>query len=245
MNYAIGIMIPFICTSIGAAFVFFFEEKMNEKWICGFLAFSSGIMVSASFFSLLLPAMDSAKESPLPWISICLSFFMGALFLIFADKIAPQRKTRKTTSMMILAVTLHNIPEGMAVGLMFGLAIESNDVVMFSNAMAFSIGIAIQNIPEGAAVALPLKKDGYTNKKAFTYGMLSGIVEPIFALIAVFSIHYIDGLMPWFLSFAAGAMIYVVVKELIPESQMGYHPHLASFIFTIGFVLMMLLDLAL
>lgn len=198
-------------------------------------------------FSLLLPAIEQANKSDVPaFIPICLSFLAGSLFLIVIDKKIPLMIVEKDNkSLLLLAITLHNIPEGLAVGLMFGLALESRDIVVYSNAMALAIGIGIQNIPEGAAVSLPLKKQGFCNSKAFLYGVLSGIVEPISALIAMFSISFINGLMPWFLAFAAGTMIYVVVKELVPEADMKEHPHLAAFIFIIGFIIMMGLDISL
>lgn len=257
MKIAIGILIPFICTSIGSAVVFFVKEKVNDALIRFFLAFAAGIMVAASIFSLLLPALEAAEQLQLvPWIVVCFSFLMGGVFLLLIDKVVPhfhpqqnvtegmKMKLKKTT-MMVLAMTLHNIPEGMAIGLMFGMAMESKDALLLSSAFALSIGMGIQNIPEGAAVSLPMKKDGVSNTKAFTFGVLSGLVEPISALVAMYFVYVVDGLMPWLLAFAAGSMMYVVVEELIPESHVDEHSHKETMIFMLGFTLMMLLDIAL
>lgn len=257
MNIVLGIMIPFLCTTIGSGVVFLVKDKVNDQLIRIFLAFAAGIMVAASFFSLLLPALNGAEELGMhPFIPVCIGFMGGTIFLLFIDKVVPHFHAQtevteglpshlKKTTMMVLAVTLHNIPEGMAVGLMYGLALESNDMAMLSSAVALSIGIGIQNIPEGAAVSLPMKKEGIPNWKAFLYGMFSGLVEPVAALFAIFFVSMINGVMPWLLSFAAGAMMYVVVEELIPESHVDEHSNLETMIFMLGFTLMMLLDIAL
>lgn len=254
MQVFIGIMIPFIGTTIGALSVFFFKEKVNDKILASFLALAAGIMVSASFFSLILPALESGGEHPI--IAVSIGFMGGGVFLFILDRILPHMHPNtntveglavdlKKSTMLVLAVTLHNIPEGMAVGLLYGVALENGDAVSFSAALALSIGIALQNVPEGAAISLPLKKTGMSNVKAFIYGMLSGAVEPIGALIAIFFVSLVGGMMPWLLSFAAGAMMYVVVEELIPEAHMDEHSHLITFIFMIGFTLMMILDVVL
>lgn len=257
METTIGILIPFFCTTLGAAAVFLFRDKVNDKLISAFLALAAGIMVSASIFSLILPALEGAKEQGMiPWIPVCVSFLFGGLFLLLVDRILPhfhpQTNTTeglpshlKKTTMLVFAVTLHNIPEGMAVGLMFGLALQTKDPAAVSAAFALAIGIGIQNIPEGAAVALPMKKEGLSNPKAFVYGTLSGLVEPIAALIAILFVSVVDGIMPWLLAFSAGAMIYVVVEELIPEAHMDEHSHISSMVFMVGFTVMMILDIAL
>lgn len=257
MKIIVGILIPFLCTTLGSAFVFLVKEKVNDKMIRIFLAFAAGIMVAASIFSLILPALENAEElGMVPWFVVCISFILGGVFLLLIDKIVPhfhpQQNVQeglpmhlKKTTMMVLAVTLHNIPEGMAVGLMFGMALESGNMALLSSAFALSIGIGIQNIPEGAAVSLPMKKEGISNVKAFSYGMFSGLVEPISAVIAMYFASVVDGLMPWLLAFAAGSMMYVVVEELIPESHVNEHSNLESMIFMIGFTLMMLLDITL
>lgn len=257
MQIVIGVLIPFFATTIGAAAVFLFKEKVNDKIIASFLAFAAGIMVSASIFSLILPALDAAETQGLnPLLPVSISFILGGLFLLLVDRIVPhfhpQTNTTegvptklKRTTMLVFAVTLHNVPEGMAVGLMFGLALQSGEAAVLSAAFALAIGIGLQNIPEGAAVSLPMKKEGLSNTKAFVYGMLSGLVEPISALIAIYFVSVVDGLMPWLLAFSAGAMIYVVVEELIPEAHMDEHSHLTTMVFMIGFTLMMVLDIAL
>lgn len=257
MEITIGVLIPFICTTLGSAAVFLFRDKVNDKILSAFLAFAAGIMVSASIFSLILPAMDSAEElGMIPWIPVCISFMLGGLFLLLVDRVVPhlhpQSNTTeglpsklKRTTMLVFAVTLHNVPEGMAVGLMFGLALQTKDPAAISAAFALAIGIGIQNIPEGAAVALPMKKEGLSNPKAFIYGTLSGLVEPIAAVIAIFFVSIVDGMMPWLLAFSAGAMIYVVVEELIPEAHMDEHSHIATMVFMVGFTIMMVLDIAL
>lgn len=257
MNIVIGLLIPFAATTLGAAAVFLFKEKINDKIIASFLAFAAGIMVAASIFSLILPALDAAEAQGMnPLIPVCISFILGGLFLLAVDRVVPhlhpQTNTTegiptklKRTTMLVLAVTLHNVPEGMAVGLMFGLALQTGEAVALSAAFALAIGIGLQNIPEGAAVSLPMKKEGLSNKKAFTYGTLSGLVEPIAGVIAIFFVSIVDGMMPWLLAFSAGAMIYVVVEELIPEAHMDEHSHVSTMIFMFGFTLMMVLDIAL
>lgn len=253
MEVFIGIMIPFVGTALGAFTIFLFKEEISKKVMSMFLAAAAGIMVSASFFSLILPALEGGKSAIVP---VALGFMFGGVFLYILDRILPHfhaatntregppSKLHKTT-MMMLAVTLHNIPEGMAVGLLYGVALKENDPTMMSGALALSIGIALQNIPEGAAISLPMKQNGISNIKAFWYGVLSGAVEPIGALISIFFVSLVTGIMPWLLSFAAGAMIYVVVEELIPEAQSNKHNDSMTFVFMIGFVVMMVLDVVL
>lgn len=252
MNIAMGIMIPFVCTTLGAAGVFLLHEKVSEKMIHLFLAAASGIMVSASLFSLLLPALQAAEtKGMVSWIPVAIGLILGGIFLVSVDYLSPyfskeaiQADHLKKTTMLYIAITLHNIPEGMAVGLMYGLYLQHKEAGMLTVALAFSIGIGIQNIPEGAAISFPLKKEGYTNGKAFICGMLSGIVEPIAAIAAMFFVSIADAMMPWLLSFAAGAMIYVVVEELIPEAHEGEKTGFVSMCFMIGFVVMLILDVA-
>lgn len=254
MTIFIGIMIPFIGTLLGSLFVFFFKEKVSDRILSSFLALAAGIMVSASFFSLLLPALESGGDHTI--IPVTIGFMGGGIFLFALDKLLPHLHPNtntveglpihlKKSTMLVLAVTLHNIPEGMAVGLLYGIAVETGTAASLSAALALSIGIALQNIPEGAAISLPLKKTGISNRKSFVYGMLSGIVEPIGALVAIYFVSIVDGMMPWLLSFAAGAMMYVVVEELIPEAHMEEHSHPTAFIFMLGFAIMMVLDVVL
>lgn len=258
MSYSviIGILIPFACTTLGSAVVFLFKANVSDLVLKLFLGLAAGIMVSASFFSLLLPSIEKATE--IKWMPAAAGVLLGALFLALLDKVVPHfhpegnieeglKSRLKRSTKMLLAVTLHNIPEGMAVGLLYGVALQSGSGVSLAAALALAIGIGIQNIPEGAAISLPLKQDGMNNLKSFTYGMLSGLVEPIGAFVALGAVGVIGALMPWFLGFAAGCMLYVVVEEIIPEMHLDSQEHslIPSFGFIIGFIIMMILDVAL
>ncbi len=257
MNIFIGLIIPFIGTTLGASVVFLMKNKINNKVEKTLLGFASGVMVSASVWSLLIPSLDMAKEQHIiKWVPATIGFILGILFLLILDNIiphlhlksneveGPKSKLKKTT-MMVLAVTLHNIPEGMAVGVTLAGALSGNGTITMAGAIALSIGIAIQNFPEGAIISMPLKEEGNTKTKSFIYGMLSGIVEPIAGLITILLTTLVVPILPYLLSFAAGAMIYVVVEELIPESQVGKHSNLGTIGFSIGFIIMMILDIAL
>ena len=252
-----GLMIPFIGTTLGAAMVFLMKNKINHKIEKLLLGFASGVMIAASIWSLLIPSIDMAKEQVLiPWIPAAIGFLLGVFFLLILDSIIPhlhlnsekpegvKAKIKKTT-MMMLAVTLHNIPEGMAVGVIFAGLLVGNAGITLAGAFALSIGIAIQNFPEGAIISMPLKTEGLSKGKAFLYGTLSGIVEPIGAFITILLTSLVVPVLPYLLSFAAGAMIYVVVEELIPESQAGEHSNIGTIGVAIGFVIMMILDVAL
>lgn len=252
-----GLMIPFIGTTLGAAMVFLMKNKINHKIEKLLLGFASGVMIAASIWSLLIPSIDMAKEQGLiPWIPAAIGFLLGVFFLLILDSIIPhlhlnsekpegvKAKIKKTT-MMMLAVTLHNIPEGMAVGVIFAGLLVGNAGITLAGAFALSIGIAIQNFPEGAIISMPLKTEGLSKGKAFLYGTLSGIVEPIGAFITILLTSLVVPVLPYLLSFAAGAMIYVVVEELIPESQAGEHSNIGTIGVAIGFVIMMILDVAL
>lgn len=254
---AIGTGITFFATALGAAVVFLFRDRVNPHFQRIFLGFAAGVMIAASVWSLIIPAIEMAEEQGITgWLPATGGFVLGALFLFLLDNLLPHlhpgsaspegmpSHLRRTT-MLVFAVTLHNIPEGMAVGLSFGLAGGEGSIVTLASAMALAIGIGLQNFPEGAAISLPLKQEGISRSKAFVYGALSGIVEPIFGVLAVLVAGTITYLMPWLLSFAAGAMIYVVVEELIPEAQLGEHSHLGTLGVLSGFVIMMVLDIAL
>lgn len=257
METFIGLIIPFLGTTLGSAMVFFMKNKMNKKVEKILLGFASGIMIAASVWSLLIPAIEMAQEQNIvKWIPATIGFLLGIFFLLVLDSIIPhlhlnsnepegiKSKFRKTT-MMVFAVTLHNIPEGMAVGVVFAGAINQNSGITIAGAIALAIGIAIQNFPEGAIISMPLKAEGMTKTKSFLYGTLSGIVEPIGAIITIALTTLVLPILPYLLSFAAGAMIYVVVEELIPESQSGNHSNLGTIGVAIGFVIMMILDIAL
>lgn len=256
-NVLLGILIPFIGTTLGSSLVFFMKNKINDKIQKFLLGFAAGVMIAASVWSLLLPSMNMAKEQGIvEWIPACVGFLLGILFLLLLDIIIPHlhvsstkpeglKSNFKKTTMFFLAVTLHNIPEGMAAGVVFAGVLLDNVGLSFAGALALSIGIAIQNFPEGAIISMPLKAEGFSKPKAFFYGVLSGIVEPIAALITILLTNLVVPILPYLLSFATGAMIYAVVEELIPESQQGKHTNLGTIGVALGFVVMMVLDTAL
>ena len=247
----------FFMTCLGAATVFFFRKSSTGKFQQIFLGLAAGVMVAAAIWSLLIPAIDEAKAQGLiGWIPAACGFVLGVLFLLGLDNLIPHlhpfsndpegpASSAKRTTLLVSAVTLHNIPEGMAVGLSLALAVQYNDPVMYTSALALALGIGIQNFPEGAAVTLPLVQEGMSRRKAFGIGCLSGIVEPLFGFLTMLIAGLIAPVMPWLLSFAAGAMIYVVVEELIPEAQMNEHSHAGTLGFMAGFLIMMVLDVAL
>ena len=251
----IGLLIPFLGTSLGAGMVYFMKERMSPRLEKILLGFASGVMVAASVWSLLDPAIGMSDGKKYVWFPAAAGFLMGVFFLLLLDSLIPHlhldakepeglhSKLRKTT-MMVLAVTLHNIPEGMAVGVSIAGALHEGGITMAA-ALALSVGIAIQNFPEGAIISMPLKAEGTGKHKAFLLGVLSGVVEPAAAALAIALTGFIVPLLPYVLSFAAGAMMYVVVEELILESQNGGHSNIGTIGFALGFVLMMILDVAL
>ena len=237
--------------------VFFMKNKINSKIEKLLLGFASGVMISASVWSLFIPALEMAKtQGKTEWLPATIGFLLGIVFLLVLDSLIPhlhlnsdkteciKAKLKKTT-MMVFAVTLHNIPEGMAVGVTFAGALIGNSGITMAGAFALALGIAIQNFPEGAIISMPLKSEGMSKPKAFLCGALSGIVEPIGAIITIFLTSSVEAVLPYLLSFAAGAMIYVVVEELIPEAQEGEHSNIGTIGVAIGFVIMMILDVAL
>ena len=253
----LGLAIPFVGTTLGSAMVFFMKNKINDSLEKILLGFAAGVMIAASVWSLLIPAIDmSEAANQVPWLPATIGFLLGIFFLLILDSIIPHlhlndekpeglKANLKKTTMMVLAVTLHNIPEGMAVGVTFAGALTGNAGITMSGAIALALGIAIQNFPEGAIISMPLKSEGSSKLKAFWYGTLSGIVEPIGAIATILLTNTIVKFLPYLLAFAAGAMIYVVVEELIPESQTGEHSNIATIGVAIGFALMMVLDVAL
>lgn len=257
MNLFIGLMIPFLGTTLGAACVFFLKNELHRLLQKGLLGFASGVMVAASVWSLLIPAIDMSEDmGKLSFLPAAVGFLFGILFLLSMDKIIPHlhlndenpegmKSNLKKTTMLVLAVTLHNIPEGMAVGVVFAGLLAGDGKITMAGAMALSIGIAIQNFPEGAIISLPLKSEGGSKKQAFLYGMTSGVVEPIAAGITILLTGIITPLLPYLLAFAAGAMIYVVVEELLPEASEGAHSNISTMGFAAGFLIMMILDVAL
>lgn len=258
MEIFLGLMIPFIGTAAGAGCVFFLRNQLKPLVQKILLGFASGVMVAASVWSLLIPAMDQSESmGKFAFIPAAVGFLLGIVFLLLMDRITPHlhlgcneaegpKCSLKKTTMLVLAVTLHNIPEGMAVGVVFAGMMADQAEISLMAAMALSIGIAIQNFPEGAIISLPLRsEEGMGKGKAFLYGAVSGIVEPIAAGITILLFRFIQPLLPYLLAFAAGAMIYVVVEELIPEASEGEHSNIGTIGFAVGFVLMMILDVAL
>ncbi len=257
MNVFAGVLIPFLGTSAGAACVFFMKRALGDLVQRSLAGFAAGVMVAASVWSLLIPAMEqSAFLGRAAFFPAFTGFWLGILFLLTLDHLIPHlhvgskeaegpRSNLSRTTMMVLAVTLHNIPEGMAVGVMYAGLLTSNTQITAASALALSLGIAIQNFPEGAIISMPLRAEGETNGKAFLGGVLSGIVEPIGAVLTILAAQHIIPALPYLLSFAAGAMLYVVVEELIPEMSQGRHSNLGTLFFAAGFSVMMVLDVAL
>lgn len=259
MNLSVfyGILIPFLGTSLGAACVFFMKHDMSERLSRILTGFAAGVMVAASIWSLLIPAMDQSEEmGKFAFVPAVAGFWGGILFLLLLDHIIPHlhrysvsaegpKSRLQRTTMMVLAVTLHNIPEGMAVGVVYAGYLAGSAKITVAAAMALSIGIAIQNFPEGAIISMPLRAEGMKVSKAFAGGVLSGIVEPVGAMLTILAAGYIVPALPYLLSFAAGAMIYVIVEELIPEMSQGEHSDLGTIFFAVGFTVMMSLDVAL
>lgn len=254
-----AIWIPFLGTALGAACVLFMRGQLNDKVQKALSGFAGGIMVAASVWSLLIPAINMSEENGMGKISFLpasIGFLLGIFFLLLLDKLIPHlhvneekaeglKTSLPKSTMLLLAVTLHNIPEGMAVGITFAGMLSGESPITFMGAMALTIGIAVQNFPEGAIVSMPVCSAGTGKGKAFLYGAMSGIVEPLGALLTIWLSGYLIGIMPYMLAFAAGAMIYVVVEELIPESAEGEHSNIGTIGFALGFVIMMILDVAL
>ena len=251
------LLIPFLGTSLGSAMVFFTKNKINEKFQKFLLGFASGVMIAASVWSLIIPSVEmSAKQNVIEWLPAAVGFLLGIGFLLLLDSVIPHlhlnsdkpegvKSRLSKNTMLVLAVTLHNIPEGMAVGVTLAGAITENTGITVAGAISLAVGIAIQNFPEGAIISMPLKAEGMSKGKAFLYGVLSGVVEPIGAVLTVVASGFIIPVLPYFLSFAAGAMMYVVIEELIPEMSHGDHSNIGAVMFAVGFTLMMILDAAL
>lgn len=257
MNILIGILIPFIGTTLGAACVFLIKNEINPYVQKSLLGFASGVMVAASVWSLIIPAINMSDDmGKFAFVPAAVGIFSGMLLLLAMDRFVPHmhlgsdesegiKANLKKTTKLVFAVTLHNIPEGMAVGVVFAGAMSGDTMISLSGAIALSVGIAIQNFPEGAIISLPLKAEGNGKKKAFIYGTLSGAVEPVAAVITISASHMLDAVLPYLLAFAAGAMLYVVVEELIPEASEGEHTNIGTIGFGLGFILMMVFDVAL
>ncbi len=257
MNAFLGILIPFLGTAAGAACVFFMRKPLDDLVRRALAGFAAGVMTAASVWSLLIPAIErSAALGRLSFLPAFVGFWLGVLFLLALDHLIPHlhvgseqaegpRSDLSRTAMMVLAVTLHNIPEGMAVGVMYAGFLSEGSPITAASALALSLGIAIQNFPEGAIISMPLKAEGERNGRAFLGGVLSGVVEPIGAVLTILAAQFIVPALPYLLSFAAGAMLYVVAEELIPEMSQGRHSNIGTVCFAAGFSIMMVLDVAL
>ena len=257
MEVFVGLLIPFLGTTAGAACVFFMKKTLGDLVQRSLAGFAAGVMVAASIWSLLIPAIDqSAHLGKLSFLPAFAGFWCGILFLLALDHLIPHlhvgseqaegpKSNLSRTVMMVLAVTLHNIPEGMAVGVMYAGFLSDNPQITAASALALSLGIAIQNFPEGAIISLPLRAEGVSKGRAFLGGVFSGVVEPIGAVLTILAAQLVIPALPYLLSFAAGAMLYVVVEELIPEMSQGRHSNLGTVFFAVGFSVMMVLDVAL
>ena len=254
----LGTAFTFLVTTLGAVNVFFVKKKVNQDIQCLFLGFAGGVMIAASIWSLLVPGIEKAKENhQISWLVVSCGFLLGVLLLLAVDRFMNRRLNQlqengkeiplsKRTMMLLTAITIHNIPEGMAIGMAFALATDGQSGVgVMSGAIALAIGIGIQNYPEGMAVTLPLLREGISKKRAFLVGSLSAAVEPVFGVIAAALAGSIGVIMPLFLAFAAGTMLYVVVEELIPEAHLGERENIGTLGFVVGFLIMMILDVAL
>lgn len=257
LNIAKGLLIPFLGTSLGALCVLFMKREMNDQVRKALTGFAAGVMVAASVWSLIIPSINQSEAmGKMAFVPAAVGFWLGILFLLFLDTVTPHlhmnsdepegpKSNLKNTTKLVLAVTIHNIPEGMAVGVVYaGLLAEQSEITMLG-ALALSLGIAIQNFPEGAIVSMPLRSQGMSRRKACLYGIASGAVEPVAALITILLSSILVPVLPYFLSFAAGAMLYVVVEELIPEMAEGKHSNIGTLMFAAGFSIMMILDVAL
>ncbi len=257
MDVAVGILIPFLGTTIGAACVFFLKSEISPTLQRIFTGFAAGVMIAASVWSLLIPAMDLCEDmGRMGFLPALIGLFAGVFFLLLMDSFVPHlhvgsdkpegaKSSLGKTAMLMLAVTIHNLPEGAACGAIFAGVLKGHGTVTMAGAVTLAIGIAIQNFPEGAIISMPLRSEGNSRMKSFALGTLSGAVEPVGAVIAIVLANIVTPILPYMLAFAAGAMIYVVVEELIPEASQGEHSNVGTLSFAAGFALMMILDVAL
>ena len=257
METFLGLLIPFLGTALGSACVFFMKKSLSNMVQRSLAGFAAGVMVAASIWSLLIPALEQAEGmGRLSFVPAFIGFWVGVLFLLLLDHLIPHlhvgseesegpESNLSRTAMMVLAVTLHNIPEGMAVGVMYAGFLAGDTAITAASALALSTGIAIQNFPEGAIISMPLRAEGESKGRAFWGGVLSGVVEPIGAVLTILAAQLVIPVLPYLLSFAAGAMLYVVVEELIPEMSQGEHSNIGTLCFAAGFSIMMVLDVAL
>ena len=252
-----AVLLPFLGTILGAAGVFFLKDKMNRRLQRSLTGFAAGVMVAASVWSLIIPAMEQSEHmGKLSFIPAFVGVWAGFLFLLLLDELIPHMHMNSQcpegthcnlgkSTMMVIAVALHNLPEGMAVGVVAAGWLTGNESISAAAAIALALGIALQNLPEGAIISMPLKSNGMKRGKAFGYGVLSGVIEPIGAVITILLANWVVPILPYLLTFSAGAMLYVVVEELIPEMSEGEHSNIGTIFFAVGFTLMMVLDVAL
>ena len=252
-----AVLLPFLGTVLGSAGVFFLKGQMNRTLQRALTGFAAGVMVAASIWSLIIPAMDqSAHMGKLAFLPALIGVWLGFLFLLALDSLIPHLHLNSDcpegapcglgkSTMMVLAVALHNLPEGMAVGVVVASWLSGQESISFASALALSLGIALQNLPEGAIISMPLRSNGMSRRRSFTYGALSGVIEPIGAIVTILLANLVVPILPYLLAFAAGAMLYVVVEELIPEMSQGEHSNIGTIFFAVGFTLMMVLDVAL
>ena len=245
----LGILIPFMGTNLGSSFVFFMKKNLNENFRKLTVGFAAGVMIAASIWSLIIPSVDMAENlGSFKWIPATIGLMLGFIFLILINKIVEKLEKKnsiKNFNMLMFSVTLHNIPEGMAVGVCFAGLLSGMSTIILAEAMLLSIGIGVQNIPEGAIISMPLKMQGMSRKKSFMYGVLSGVVEPIAAVFTILLTNIVVPILPYLLSFAAGAMLYVVAEELIPDMNSGRKSNMGVLGLMIGFIVMMVLDITL
>lgn len=257
MEIFIGLMLPLIGTTAGAAGIFFMKREMKPGVQKALMGFAAGVMVAASVWSLLIPGMNMSEHmGRFAFVPAAVGFLFGIGFLLLLDRIVPHihintrepegpKTSLRKTTMLVLAVAIHNLPEGLSLGAVFAGALSGDAQMTLAGAITLSIGIAIQNFPEGAIISMPLVSEGVSRKRSFLYGFLSGVIEPLAAAVTLLAASYIKPALPYLLAFAAGAMIYVVVEELIPEASEGEHSNIGTIGFALGFVLMMILDVAL
>lgn len=254
LKIAVGILIPLLGTTLGAASVFFLKNDISDKLGRALSGFAGGVMMSASFFSLIMPALEQSKEyGKLSFLPLGIGFACGMLFLLFLDLLIPHvhldrseegpKNGLKRTTKLFLAVTLHNLPEGMVVGIVFAGWLYGKTAITLAGATVLAVGIALQNFPEGAVVSMPMRAEGMPKSRTFLFGTLSGVIEPVGALMTMFAASFFLPVMPFLLTFAAGAMIYVVVEELVPEMASGQHNNSGTVCFALGFLIMMALDI--
>lgn len=252
----LGLFFIFLMTTLGAALIYLFKKKISDTATKLFLGFAAGVMLAAAIWSLILPAIELSEGSGMmKWIPTTLGIIGGAAFLLLVDNLLPHlhlnedqpeglKSSFKRSTLLYLAVILHNVPEGLAVGLAFGYALSEGSIPAMAAAVGLTIGIGLQNLPEGTAITLPLHEAGVSKNKAFLFGMGSGLVEPIAGIIGIILATQLNSILPWFLAFAAGAMIFVIVEELIPEAKLGEHSHIGTFSVMGGFIVMMILSIA-